>query len=119
MRLPASLPSALLMLPCVHCARLTGGRLDSCATLLRLQAAVVGVTVGRTRWPGSSRTVEGSAAAAVSFLACAAALSWLLAEHTPWPRLLAASIAVALVEAVTQQIDNLLLPLVAYAALTA
>lgn len=34
-----------------------------------LQAAVVGSTWGRVRWPGTKRTVEGSAAAWVAMVA--------------------------------------------------
>lgn len=79
-------------------------------------ASVVGVRFGRRRWPGTSKTLEGSAAAAGSMLAC----FWVLLalEGAPLP-LRGATLGLGLctlvacaLEAVTTQIDNLFLPLV-------
>ena len=41
-------------------------------------ASVVGVHVGRCRWPGTRKTVEGTAAAAASMLLLLLLLRWLL-----------------------------------------
>jgi dolichol kinase len=41
-------------------------------------AAAVGVSLGRRRWPGGNKTVEGSLAAVVSMLLALCALGWLM-----------------------------------------
>ena len=91
-------------------------------------ASAVGVHAGRTRWPGSRKTLEGSAAGAASTLAVLAMLLRLdgaaersvSSTHAAWdqqPGVLAwagisACTALAFVlEAFTLQIDNLFLPL--------
>ena len=103
-------------------------RVDALIAVLRVnntadsgnQASVVGTYFGSTRWKGSSKTVEGSAAA---WLSMCAATAMLFSLHGVDPGLQTAvrtvvgiTIAVAL-EAVTQQHDNLVLPLAFHALL--
>ncbi|EOD38721.1 hypothetical protein EMIHUDRAFT_122165 [Emiliania huxleyi CCMP1516] len=82
-------------------------------------ASLVGVRFGRTRWPRSRKTLEGSAAAAGSTLL---ALLLLLHVSSPdgapadartWAALAGGTAVACLLEAATDQIDNLFLP-VAY-----
>jgi hypothetical protein len=82
-------------------------------------ASVVGRLCGRVRWPGSRKTVEGTAAAVFAMSLSAAAIVH-LGAGTPMldfpPHFVAYFAAVALVEACTTHIDNLVLPAVLYAA---
>ncbi|XP_057675089.1 dolichol kinase [Corythoichthys intestinalis] len=77
-------------------------------------AAVFGAALGELRWPGTRKTVEGTATSVLAQVAAVAlllifdaevdldgAFSWVLASVT----------LVAVLEAYTAQIDNLLLPL--------
>lgn len=87
-------------------------------------ASIVGVHFGRWRWPGTQKTVEGSAAAAASMLL----LLWLIdvtqggdgqggSSRGEWGLVTLCTCGVCVLEAFTTQIDNLFLPLVYYAAL--
>jgi dolichol kinase len=73
-------------------------------------AAVVGSNFGRTRWSQTNRrTIEGSAAMALSMTVAFA----MLAPELSWLSSLRVSVCVALMEAVTHTRDNLLLPIFA------
>ncbi|XP_077353248.1 dolichol kinase [Festucalex cinctus] len=77
-------------------------------------AAALGSALGRIRWPGTKKTVEGTAA---SVLAQVAGVAALLAADAgvdldgAHARVLGSVALVAALEAYTSQIDNLLLPL--------
>jgi dolichol kinase len=78
-------------------------------------ASLVGVHFGRTRWPHSRKTIEGSAAAVGAMLLLLAlvlrwtsAIAWGL---VPWAALASACALACMLEATTSQIDNLFLPL--------
>ena len=79
-------------------------------------ASLVGAAWGRHKWPGSPKTVEGTAAGVVSAWAFTVVL-WLACcgDHSPFPladpAVHAAIVGSMLVEAFTTQIDNLVLPL--------
>ncbi|KAH8415776.1 hypothetical protein KR222_000845, partial [Zaprionus bogoriensis] len=80
-------------------------------------ASVVGSTLGRHKWNNSTRSLEGTAA----FVASVLLSVWLLQlccllTLTPaqWFVTLFAALNSALVEAFTDQVDNLVLPLVFY-----
>eukprot|EP00439_Symbiodinium_sp_Y106_P053654 s2774_g7.t1 len=82
---------------------------DSCA-------AIVGILFGRHAWPGSHRTLEGSAAFLAGVLfgsACLLAASGRGITSLPaeLPALLAATVLSALLEVYTESFDNLVLPL--------
>ena len=91
-------------------------------------AAVVGSTLGRRRWPGSRKTVEGTAAAVVGLVAVAAAWDAVdparsfLQKRGGAPTLalnVLAAVLLCVLEAATAQIDNLVLPLFGFALSTA
>lgn len=81
-------------------------------------ASLVGFLWGRTHWPNSNKTVEGSvggvAAALASVLVMEAAN---LVSVTSWSRVVLATVATMAVEALTDQVDNLTLPFVMYSIL--
>lgn len=86
-------------------------------------ASSVGTHFGRTKWPQSSKTVEGTAAAivamvagAVALLACAGAAPT-TAAVSEWAGVVLATVATCLLEASTDQIDNLFLPAFYFTAL--
>ena len=71
-------------------------------------AAVFGTYCGRHRWPGTTKTVEGTlGAAAVTF-----AFASLLSTRVATMNSLIPIAVVGLLEAYTQQIDNVVLPVV-------
>ncbi|BGO90062.1 hypothetical protein NBRC10512_003596 [Rhodotorula toruloides] len=75
-------------------------------------ASIVGKLVGRTRWPGTSKTVEGTAAFVASVVLC----SWLLrligvVPSFSLPRYILAVTLAGLLEASSTQNDNLVIPL--------
>ncbi|CAN0227250.1 unnamed protein product, partial [Hapterophycus canaliculatus] len=95
------------------------------------QGAVVGSRVGRLHWPGSKRTLEGSASVFVttlgSLLLVARVLAWregqekdgvarvewgAMAASLAWPVALT-----TLMEAFTTQVDNLILPCILFSCL--
>lgn len=93
-------------------------------------ASYVGTRVGRTCWRGTSKTVEGTLAAVIAVmvgaiglyagalsLAPQAALASAAEQAREWQRVLVATLATCVLEAVTDQIDNLFLPLYFFCAL--
>jgi dolichol kinase len=84
------------------------------------QASVVGVWKGFVRWPDTNKTLEGSIAAFLSTCLCIKFMS--LGCGTAEPNLgtmktIPATLLMVLMEASTDQIDNLVLPLYYYTAL--
>jgi dolichol kinase len=76
-------------------------------------AALVGRALGRHAWPGSNRTVEGTAGFLVAGMLVAA-----LFGGFPWSTRIAAVVAAAVVEALPVPLnDNLVVPFAAAAAL--
>ena len=79
-------------------------------------ASLVGVTLGRTCWPNSQKTLEGTGAGAGAMLALTALLlhagspDGLPAGAYTWTALGGCTALACLLEAVTDQIDNLFLP---------
>lgn len=90
-------------------------------------ASYVGTRLGRTRWPGTAKTVEGTAAAVGAIVVGAVALCAAAGAVAPAPaarltggvllRILGATVATCVLEALTDQIDNLFLPLHFFCAL--
>jgi dolichol kinase len=77
-------------------------------------ASLVGYTLGRHRWPNSKKTYEGTAGAILAQIL--GGLMFAYYVELPFNtlliiKLIAISITVALIEASTRQIDNLILPL--------
>ncbi|CAG5059391.1 unnamed protein product [Parnassius apollo] len=77
-------------------------------------ASCIGSTFGKTHWADSNRTLEGTAANILSQVAVICMLQYfeLLETKNAVIRTLIAATASALVEAKTDQVDNLILPLV-------
>ncbi|XP_038078920.1 dolichol kinase-like isoform X2 [Patiria miniata] len=84
-------------------------------------ASVVGSLYGKIRWPGSKKTVEGTCAAILSQLLACRLLFYLdpsLSAHPlGWSGVLWVVSLTSVLEAVTTQIDNLVLPLFMYSLL--
>ncbi|KAJ2776440.1 dolichol kinase [Coemansia interrupta] len=81
-------------------------------------ASLVGTRFGRHRWPGSPKTVEGSAAFAASLCAAAGIAYAAGADEKCGPiGLLVLCAVLAALEALTTQNDNLVVPLTMYAAM--
>eukprot|EP01041_Mallomonas_annulata_P004331 gene4331-8619_t len=88
-------------------------------------AAVVGRRFGRTKWPGTSRTMEGSAGGFLAMLLASAVVippTFLLtnnrnnsniADRKEWTVTFITLLSVSLVEAFTTEIDNIVLPMAA------
>lgn len=78
-------------------------------------ASYCGIRFGRHRWRNSRKTLEGSAAMLLVVLAFQVGCLWAVGFHhlsaASWARLVLADALVALLEAKTDQIDNLFLPL--------
>ena len=78
-------------------------------------ASLAGVHFGRTRWPRTKKTLEGSASAVAAMML----LLVLILQSSdamprglgPWAALGGTSALAAVLEAATSQIDNLFLPL--------
>ncbi|KAH8372845.1 hypothetical protein KR009_006581, partial [Drosophila setifemur] len=80
-------------------------------------ASIVGSKYGRNKWGGSTRSLEGTAAFVVSILVAVGLLnvSGLVAmTQAKWFATVFAALNSALVEAFTDQVDNLVLPLIFY-----
>ncbi|CAB3366779.1 Hypothetical predicted protein [Cloeon dipterum] len=80
-------------------------------------ASVIGSLFGKNKWPGSHKSVEGSIACVTSQIALVIILSYSGMFQLTWflaLRVAVAAIAVTIVEAQTDQVDNLALPLVLY-----
>jgi len=78
-------------------------------------ASLIGVHFGKHRWHGCKKTMEGTAAMIVGILAfqiaCLYAVGFHNLSNISWCRLVIADILVATLEAKTDQIDNIFLPL--------
>eukprot|EP00929_Paragymnodinium_shiwhaense_P112077 TRINITY_DN80339_c0_g1_i1.p1 TRINITY_DN80339_c0_g1~~TRINITY_DN80339_c0_g1_i1.p1 ORF type:complete len:502 (-),score=77.79 TRINITY_DN80339_c0_g1_i1:134-1639(-) len=78
-------------------------------------ASFCGVNFGRHRWYGTKKTVEGTAAMIVSVFLFQVVCLYVVGFHnlsgSSWARLVASDVMVALLEAKTEQIDNVFLPL--------
>jgi len=84
-------------------------------------ASVVGSMYGRTKWPGTFKTVEGTLASVAAQLAFVGL--WAAATHFEFNAVsvsvIVGSITISSVmEALTQQVDNLVLPLTLYIMLS-
>ncbi|KAL7738325.1 hypothetical protein ACLKA6_006650 [Drosophila palustris] len=80
-------------------------------------ASVVGSKFGRNKWKNSTRSLEGTVAFVVSILLSVWALEFvgvLTMTQAKWFATVFAALNSALVEAFTDQVDNLVLPLVFY-----
>ncbi|XP_062556017.1 dolichol kinase [Armigeres subalbatus] len=83
-------------------------------------ASVCGYLVGRHKWPGTNKSVEGTLASIVSQAGTMFLLYWLGFIHLNTLRAATTGAAIiinALVEAKTSQVDNLVLPMVTYIVL--
>lgn len=82
------------------------GVADSCASIF-------GKRFGKHLWPGTSRTVEGTLAAFLSLYLCVIVLTLVLGQFKEWMlfRCFISVLLTCLLEAWTNQIDNLVLPL--------
>lgn len=83
-------------------------------------ASVGGTYLGRRHWSGTKKTVEGSVCGVVAQLVAVFVLVGLgLVEVSVagWGRLLVSASLVAVVEALTDQVDNIVLPLLLYTPL--
>eukprot|EP00940_MAST-03C_sp_MAST-3C-sp2_P000326 g326.t1 len=78
-------------------------------------AAVVGSSCGRLKWPGTSKTIEGTGAAVLSMVMVSA----LLLGGSLSVSVTVAVLATCLLETFTSQMDNLVLPLFFFALLSA
>ncbi|XP_076444325.1 dolichol kinase-like [Babylonia areolata] len=81
-------------------------------------ACVVGMKYGNTKWPGTKKSIEGTAASLVAqllFVLLAFYVGWL--EEVSWISTLFSVITSSVFEAFVSQIDNLLLPVYMLAAL--
>eukprot|EP00027_Filamoeba_sp_ATCC50430_P008867 CAMPEP_0168552282 /NCGR_PEP_ID=MMETSP0413-20121227/6633_1 /TAXON_ID=136452 /ORGANISM="Filamoeba nolandi, Strain NC-AS-23-1" /LENGTH=168 /DNA_ID=CAMNT_0008582885 /DNA_START=967 /DNA_END=1470 /DNA_ORIENTATION=+ len=77
-------------------------------------ASIVGSHIGRTKWPGSKKSIEGTAAAIISVAMTSTLLAFYIEQPTSfeqWLQLLAAGTLTCLMEAATEQVDNLFLPI--------
>jgi len=87
----------------------------ACTALSDSVAALVGVNFGRTKWPNSKKSLEGSCGFLVAMIAFQVILLYFtgfenLSTHS-CVKLLVADVGVCLLEAMSDQIDNLNLPL--------
>jgi len=78
-------------------------------------ASYCGVTFGKHRWHGTKKTMEGTAGMIVAVVAFQIGCLWSVGFQNlsiaSWGKLVLADVLVALLEAKTDQIDNLFLPL--------
>ncbi|OQR70741.1 dolichol kinase-like [Tropilaelaps mercedesae] len=77
-------------------------------------AALIGGHFGRIRWPGTRKTLEGTAAAVVAQLAWCIFFAPVTADALFAGKLLVALLLTSCLEATTEQIDNLAVPLFAF-----
>lgn len=83
-------------------------------------ASVGGTYFGRRRWAGTKKTVEGSLCGIVAQLVVVGVLVGSGLVHLSmagWGRLVVSTAFVAVVEALTDQVDNIVLPLLLYTPL--
>ncbi|RKP08048.1 hypothetical protein THASP1DRAFT_16191 [Thamnocephalis sphaerospora] len=77
-------------------------------------ASTVGIRFGQRRWPGTSKTVEGT----LAFVICVQLSPWLLGLSIPnQTTMLFVAVLAGALECVSDQNDNLLLPPVTYATM--
>ncbi|KAI9595455.1 hypothetical protein BDF19DRAFT_71765 [Syncephalis fuscata] len=79
-------------------------------------ASTVGIRFGRYRWPGTNKTIEGTLACIIGVWIS----PWLLQlslTNDQWWSMLAVAILSGILECVSEQNDNLLLPPVAFSAI--
>ncbi|KAJ1727397.1 dolichol kinase, partial [Coemansia biformis] len=111
-----------LLLGCALPVWLGGARAACLAGVLALgvadtAASLVGLRLGRHRWPGSPKTIEGTAGFVLGLFAAA---SLVPAGGGPGPAArLALCAMLGLLEALTEQNDNLVVALTAHAAMNA
>ncbi|KAJ2822369.1 dolichol kinase, partial [Coemansia sp. 'formosensis'] len=71
-------------------------------------ASLVGMRLGRVKWLGTAKTVEGTVAFCLSLLAAMAAVRWLAGDvGVAWGWYALVSVVVGVLEALTEQNDNL------------
>lgn len=83
-------------------------------------ASIVGSKMGRHKWPGSVKSVEGTVAnicSQILVVLAFVALKLVVLDSLKWAYVGVAVILNALVEAYTTQVDNLVLPLLTYCIL--
>nr|CAG4641955.1 EOG090X0BFL [Eurycercus lamellatus] len=79
-------------------------------------ASIGGSLFGRTKWPSSEKSLEGTACSIVAEMIFAVCLELGTFGNLnfPWVRYSSAAVVTSLVEAQTSQVDNLILPIVMY-----
>ncbi|KAJ1670916.1 dolichol kinase [Coemansia sp. RSA 25] len=85
-------------------------------------ASMVGMKLGRVRWPGTAKTVEGTAGFCLSLLLAIGAVLRLEGADVSagrWACYAAACLVLGVLEALTEQNDNLVVPLCMYALMQA
>ncbi|KAJ2261743.1 dolichol kinase [Coemansia sp. RSA 376] len=83
-------------------------------------ASLVGMKLGRARWPGTTKTVEGTVAFCLSLLAAIGVVLQLKGDvGVGWYWYAQVSVVVGVLEAWTEQNDNLVVPLCMYALMQA
>ncbi|XP_015118179.1 dolichol kinase isoform X1 [Diachasma alloeum] len=82
-------------------------------------ASIVGTKWGKTKWPGSNKSVEGTVACILSQLTfvCGLAILGFIPNYFILIRSTLSIIAVSFIEARTDQVDNLPLPIILYTCL--
>lgn len=83
-------------------------------------ASVGGTYLGRKHWSGTKKTVEGSICGVVAQMLAVLALvatGFVEVSVASWGRLLVSTSLVAVVEALTDQVDNMVLPLLLFTPL--
>ncbi|KAJ2732471.1 dolichol kinase [Coemansia sp. BCRC 34962] len=114
-----------LLLGCALPVWLGGDSVASLAGVLALgvadtAASLVGMRLGRVRWPGTTKTVEGTVGFCASLLAAIGTVLWLKGDvGIGWRWYAAVSVVVGVLEALTEQNDNLVVPLCMFALLRA
>ncbi|XP_013106888.2 dolichol kinase isoform X1 [Stomoxys calcitrans] len=119
----SSLPMWIMPCPCVTDEHgLNSQLLALLAGILTIgfgdtAASVIGSKWGRTKWRNSSRSIEGSVAFVIYVILPIVILQlmeFIQLNEMQWGVIVLATLVAALVEAHTDQIDNLVLPLVFY-----
>ncbi|PRP86667.1 hypothetical protein PROFUN_05146 [Planoprotostelium fungivorum] len=85
-------------------------------------ASTIGTLFGSHRWPGTKKTLEGTAGAVIGCVACCMIVTSILHLQWPWVQeksfaFILATIVTCLTEAWSDQVDNLFLPLYYYGTL--
>lgn len=81
-------------------------------------ASIGGTLWGKTKLPGSSKSIEGTICSIIAEVLFILALfnfgMFGVSSHLPWFSFIVSTVVTSLVEACTSQVDNLVLPLVMY-----